>query len=141
MDVQKEREAFEIQFRNTKQYISILHFIEMGAAGSHQDIHSVFQRCDFNEDEYAHSSVQSGWSMWQAAKAQAVPKWISVEDELPPTDTMVLICWSDSPDIEPEKDFMDICTDTGCPFWANYLNDMPTHWMHLPVVAQEPAND
>lgn len=68
----------------------------------------------------------------QAAKAQAVPEWISVEDELPPTDTMVLICWSDSPDIEPEKDFMDICTDTGCPFWANYLNDMPTHWMPLP---------
>ena len=77
----------------------------------------------------------------QAVKAQAVPKWISVDDELPPTDTMVLICWSDSPDIEPEKDFMDICTDTGCPFWANYLNDMPTHWMHLPVVAQESAND
>lgn len=81
------------------------------------------------------------WLMWEKAKAQAVPEWISVEDELPPTDTMVLICWSDSPDIEPEKDFMDICTDTGCPFWANYLNDMPTHWMPLPDAPQEPAND
>lgn len=58
--------------------------------------------------------------------------WISVEDEFPPSDTMVLICWSDSPDIEPEKDFMDICMDTGCKFWSNYLNDEPTHWMPLP---------
>ncbi len=82
MDLQKEREAFEIQFRNTKQYISILHFIEMGAAGSHQDIHSVFQRCDFNEDEYAHSSVQSGWLMWQAAKANAVPEVVTIGNEL-----------------------------------------------------------
>jgi hypothetical protein len=58
--------------------------------------------------------------------------WISVEDELPHADTMVLICWQDNPDIEPEKDFMDICTDTGCKFWANYLNDEPTHWQPLP---------
>lgn len=59
-------------------------------------------------------------------------EWISVEDELPPSDEMVLICWSDSPEIEPEKDFMDICVDTGCPFWSNSLNDEPSHWMPLP---------
>ncbi len=106
-----------------------------------------FQNKKWDETKHGFEDdmLNMAWEMWSSAKhsikAQAVPKWISVEDELPPTDTMVLICWSDSPDIEPEKDFMDICTDTGCPFWANYLNDMPTHWMHLPVVAQEPAND
>ena len=103
------------------------------------------KKWDETKQGFEDDMLNMAWEMWSSAKhsikAQAVPKWISVEDELPPTDTMVLICWSDSPDIEPEKDFMDICTDTGCPFWANYLNDMPTHWMHLPVVAQESAND
>lgn len=122
MDIQKEREAFEIQFRNTKQYISILHFIEMGAAGSHQDIHSVFQRCDFNEDEYAHSSVQSGWSMWQAAKAQAVPKWISVEINSPNPHDQVLAFTNQNGTNIFETLFLDEFKD-----WKT------THWMPLPT--------
>ncbi|MDM1330037.1 DUF551 domain-containing protein [Acinetobacter indicus] len=105
------------------------------------EVAKLYQACKERDLTIAEREYLKGArDAWQA-KAQAVPEWISVEDELPPTDTMVLICWFDSPDIEPEKDFMDICTDTGCPFWANYLNDMPTHWMHLPVVAQGPAND
>lgn len=115
MDIQKEREAFEAIFN----HLDLSYVDNLG---------------------YCEYETQVAWQAWQAAKAQSVPEWISVEDELPPTDTMVLICWSDSPDVEPEKDFMDICTDTGCPFWANYLNEPPTHWMPLPrvIVAQEP---
>ncbi|TPV18769.1 hypothetical protein FJV20_19270, partial [Acinetobacter baumannii] len=60
-----------------------------------------------NEDKFrARSELNFGWSMWQKAKAQAVPTWIGVKDEEPPTDTMVLICWSDSPDVQPEIDYM-----------------------------------
>ncbi|WP_432708556.1 DUF551 domain-containing protein [Pedobacter sp.] len=107
-------------------------------------------RQTLTDDQLFEHSVENGqviwfkeqmrqmWLMWE--KAQAVPEWISVNDQLPPSDEMVLICWSDSPDIEPEKDFMDICVDTGCPFWANSLNDEPSHWMPLPK-AQEPTND
>ena len=78
--------------------------------------------------------------------------WISVEEAMPPLDKTVLICWSDSPDIEPEKDFL-ICwsslsdiepekdcliCDEGCPLrdWANFGGCHPTHWMPLPEPPQ-----
>lgn len=58
--------------------------------------------------------------------------WISVEDELPPMDTMVLISWFGE-DIEPEKDYMTYDEDQGIDYWANYNSgDEPTHWMPLP---------
>ncbi|EPU6879035.1 hypothetical protein ACVYWK_003551, partial [Acinetobacter baumannii] len=63
-------------------------------------------------------------------KAQAVPTWISVEDAWPPTDTMVLICWADAPEVTPEQDYMTIDEDLNS-VWANYHNDPPSHWMHF----------
>lgn len=66
----------------------------------------------------------------EKAKAQAVPTWISVEDEWPPTDIMVLICWVDAPDVTPEQDYMTIDEDLNS-VWANYQNDPPSHWMHF----------
>ncbi|VCX74059.1 hypothetical protein BANRA_00011 [Acinetobacter baumannii] len=59
-----------------------------------------------------------------------VPTWISVNDELPPTDIMVLICWADAPDVTPEQDYMTIDEDLNS-VWANYQNDPPSHWMHF----------
>ena len=127
MDIQKEREAFEHHLTDTG-------LVEFAGYGFEVD------ECD----EYLHEPTQVAWDSWLIglgrSKAQAVPQWISVNDQLPPSDEMVLICWSDSPDIEPEKDFMDICVDTGCPFWANSLNDEQSHWMPLPK-PQESAND
>ncbi|WP_375555611.1 hypothetical protein [Acinetobacter baumannii] len=67
---------------------------------------------------------------WAAAKAQAGPTWISVKDEEPPTDIMVLICWDDAPDVTPEQDYMTIDEDLNS-VWANYQNDPPSHWMHF----------
>ncbi|HFX6173899.1 TPA: DUF551 domain-containing protein [Acinetobacter baumannii] len=61
---------------------------------------------------------------------QAVPTWISVKDEEPPTDTMVLICWSDSPDVQPEIDYMT-CDEDLNHIWANFEIDPPTHWMYF----------
>jgi len=87
--------------------------------------------------------VNTGWAMWKKAinftKAQAVPEWNSVDDKEPPLGTMVLICWSDAPDVEPEKDYMDHDVDHGVNYWANYNDgDEPSHWMLLPKpVAQE----
>ena len=118
MDIQKEREAFEN------------HLKKMGKTDN-----ETFSKNE--DDSYQMEIIHFGWKIWQAAKTQAVSQWISVNDQLPPSDEMVLICWSDSPDIEPEKDFMDICVDTGCPFWANSLNDEPSHWMPLPKAQEQ----
>ncbi|HCW3772373.1 hypothetical protein [Acinetobacter baumannii] len=76
------------------------------------------------------AEINYGWDLWQKAKAQAVPTWISVKDEEPPTDIMVLICWADAPDVTPEQDYMTIDEDLNS-VWANYQNDPPSHWMHF----------
>ncbi|HFK9535742.1 hypothetical protein ACWPO1_15360 [Acinetobacter nosocomialis] len=88
---------------------------------------------DPSSEEYANKSYlkHEMFKAWKArAKAQAVPTWISVEDEWPPTDIMVLICWVDAPDITPEQDYMTIDEDLNS-VWANYQNDPPSHWMHF----------
>lgn len=66
--------------------------------------------------------------------------WISVNDKEPPCDETVLICWVDSPDIEPEKDYMT-CDENLDPYWVNYGNDKPTHWRTLPQPPKEQPND
>ena len=79
----------------------------------------------------------------EEAKAQTVPEWISLNAKEPPLGTMVLICWSDAPDVEPEKDYMDHDVDRGINYWANYNDgDEPSHWMLLPEpAAQEQSHD
>lgn len=148
MDIQEkqakwkqERPLFEAAFIHSH----LLPFFNFNENTGDYEIKSEYE----NDEDRALSFnvLNTGWAMWlrakRDAKAQTIPKWISVEDELPPSDTMVLICWSDSPDVEPEKDFMDVCVDTGCHFWANSLNDEPSHWMHLPEPpkAQEQGHD
>lgn len=81
----------------------------------------------------AYHSVNTGWAMWLRAKAQMEPTWISMDDEWPPTDIMVLICWVDSPDVNPEQDYMTIDEDLNS-VWVNYQNDPPSHWMHFDKV-------
>lgn len=88
--------------------------------------------------------VNSGWAMWkkavtfmlEKARAQAVPTWISLKDKEPPTDTMVLICWSNAPDVQPESDYMT-CDEDLNHIWANFYRDPPTHWMHFHKVPSE----
>ena len=59
-------------------------------------------------------------------------EWISVDEKLPPMDTMVLISWFGE-DVEPEKDYMTYDVDSGVEYWANFNEiDEPTHWMPLP---------
>ena len=93
------------------------------------------------------SNMNSRWDAWlrcakhrdaelEKAKAQAVPSWISVKDEEPPIDTMVLICWSDSPEVQPEIDYMT-CDEEINHYWANFERDPPTHWMYFHKVPSE----
>ncbi|WDM41217.1 DUF551 domain-containing protein [Acinetobacter nosocomialis] len=97
---------------------------------------------EYNEDELRvicnHAACEIGRlrAELEKAKAQAVPTWIGVKDEEPPIDTMVLICWSDSPDVQPEIDYMT-CDEDLNHIWANFYKDPPTHWMHFHKVPSE----
>ncbi|MRA44514.1 DUF551 domain-containing protein [Acinetobacter pittii] len=139
-DLNKEREAF----LNTFQY----HKGRRDIIFSHE--HELFMTRSNNPSEIAQkeiSNMNRRWDAWlrcakhrdaelEKAKAQAVPTWISVKDEEPPTDTMVLICWSDSPDVQPEIDYMT-CDEDLNHIWANFEIDPPTHWMYFHKVPSE----
>ena len=87
---------------------------------------------EFNEHW---DTFRAGWE----AKAQAVPEWISVDDRLPNRQVNVLVA--------SKHDFVCIASLTN-----NHKNNKfydgdglainsITHWMPLPDVPQEPAND
>ncbi len=139
-DLNKEREAFLNTFQYYKGRRDIIF--------SHE--HELFMTRSNNPSDIAQkeiSNMNSRWDAWlrcakhrdaelEKAKAQAVPTWISVKDEEPPTDTMVLICWSDSPDVQPEIDYMT-CDEDLNHIWANFEIDPPTHWMYFHKVPSE----
>ncbi|MBD0482850.1 hypothetical protein [Acinetobacter baumannii] len=103
-------------------------------------------KTDFSEDDLfeIYHRVNTGWAMWkkavsfmeEKAKAQAMPTWISINEDEPPLDTSVLICWSDSPEVQPEIDHMT-CDEDLNHVWANFYRDPPTHWMHFHKVPSE----
>ena len=69
---------------------------------------------------------------WQAAKAQAVPAWISVKDNLPPENILVL-GMSQTP-----RNIFNIYNVMAL---DEFEEADVTHWMPLPDAPQEPAND
>ena len=69
---------------------------------------------------------------WQAAKAQAVPEWISVKDNLPPENILVL-GMSQTP-----RNIFNIYNVMAL---DEFEEADVTHWMPLPDAPQEPAND
>ena len=122
MDLQKEREAFEKECR----LLCYKGNMVMSNLGSF----------------YNNEQTNWMWQMWLSAKAQAVPKLISVGDSLPPVDETVLVCWDYAADIEPEKEYLTLDEDYN-EYWPNCQDEPPTHWLPLPKVikAQEKANE
>ena len=78
------------------------------------------------------AQLNYGWSMWQAATAQAVPKWISVNDNLPPANILVLGMSQTRSNIFNIYNVMDL---------DEFEEADVTHWMPLPDAPQEPTND
>ena len=68
----------------------------------------------------------------QAAKAQAVPEWISVKDKLPPPNILVLGMSQTRSNIFNTYNVMDL---------DEFEEAEVTHWMPLPDAPQEPTND
>lgn len=84
----------------------------------------------------------TGRMIWQAAKTQAVPEWISVKEKTPPTDETVLVCWDYHPDVEPEKEYITLDEDLN-EYWPNCEAEPPTHWKLIPKPpkAQEQSHE
>lgn len=68
----------------------------------------------------------------QAAKAQAVPKWISVEEALPPGNILVLAM---------AQTFSNVFNVYNVMALDEFQESDITHWMPLPDVPQEPTHD
>ncbi|WP_374663860.1 DUF551 domain-containing protein [Acinetobacter sp.] len=119
MDIQKEREAFEN------------HLKKMGKTDN-----ETFSKNE--DDSYQMDIIHFGWKIWQAAKAQAVPGWVSVEDKLPIDGQDVIAFDAIKHCVFKGGDFLQgyIESDTG----HEYEEPVEvTHWMA--VEAQEPTND
>ena len=131
MDIQKEREEFE---RFKAKQIGI----------DYETLKNDLDDCErrFPNNRYAGWNFKSDWELWQEAKSQAVPEWISVADEMPPVEQTVLVCWDYAPDIEPDKEYTTTDEDLN-EYWPNCQDEPPTHWMPLPKVikAQEQSHE
>ena len=140
MDTQKEREAFEEFYKTqilTKDY----------------EIEMIDQLTEFHIETglYEYVRMQTAWQSWQAAKAQAAPEWISVKDQLPPSDPYNREYWVyETLNNKVQHDYW-VCPDSDLdqdfePFFNNWLREV-TYWMPMvkypkpPVQTQEPAND
>ncbi|MDC5349839.1 DUF551 domain-containing protein [Acinetobacter baumannii] len=131
-----EREALVAQIEEFKKDAMELWFVpELAASYKNMDMFS-YSIVGSNEVFFMREQARQLWAFWNKAKAQAVPTWISIEDEEPPLDEMVLICWSDSPDVQPEIDYMASDKDLNH-IWVNFENDPPTHWMYFHKVPNE----
>ena len=159
MDIQEkqaewnqERPLFEAEFIHSH----LLPFFNFNENTGDYEIKSEYE----NDEDRALSFnvLNTGWAMWlrakRDAKAQAVPKWVSVEDRLPPCDFE--FCETG----EHVSNVVLIHSATTCGFnmgmghvnedgvWNAYSGEhdfmnvlMVTHWMPLPDAPQEPADD
>ena len=111
MDIKKEREAFE---KHASKFFKTNEAFE-----------------DDGEN-YVYDEVKFMWDCWLAAEAQAVPKWISVKDNLPPANILVLGMSQTRSNIFNVYNVMAL---------DEFEEADVTHWMPLPDAPQEPTND
>ena len=112
-------------------------FQEWYIANHHDgDIHPNQQLLEWSEKGgfYFASSVEDLWEAWQAAKAQAVPKWISVDDELPSEGDLLL--GISTTKLAKFNVYQVVALD-------EFDDCEITHWMHLPQApkAQEQSHE
>ena len=103
-----------------------------------------------NNDEAEHLEMIAAKSMvlgelyerakWQA-KAQAVPKWISVKDKLPSDDIGRVLAWVVEQNSLGKCGFVWNCSHSNGVFSDKFETFQVTHWMPLPDAPQEPTND
>lgn len=85
MDINKEKIAHEKHLLSQGVDFKYLPNIQ------YNELENVYELIEW-DDEYSEAlnEINSSWCTWQAAKAQAVQEWISVKDNLPPANILVL---------------------------------------------------
>ncbi len=100
---------------------------------------------EFGDDLLIHFSDIDEEKIWalmvEAAKAQAVPKWISVKDKLPSDDIGRVLAWVVEQNSLGKCGFVWNCSHSNGVFSDKFETFQVTHWMPLPDAPQEPAND
>ena len=141
MDIQKEKNLYLAKLLE-QEVIKQDEFEDLVFKPEINAFHSNYLSSRFMDN------INFGWSAWQAAKAQAVPEWISVKDKLPGFNQSVLSCdgfeTCVAEYLESCKNEYGVFFEEG--FWINgaaSIFENVTHWMPLPeaIEAQEPTND
>ena len=114
--------------------------------GDFEGMHPKAKLFGFDEDKKLYTgdgveSINHQWTTWCACigmlhlevkEAQAVPKWISVKDNLPPANILVLGMSQTRSNIFNIYNVMAL---------DEFEEADVTHWMPLPDAPQEPTND
>ena len=127
MDIQKEKIAHEKHLLSQGVDFKYLPNIQ------YSELENVYELIEWDEEySEALNEINSSWCTWQAAKTQAVPKWISVKDNLPPANILVLGMSQTRSNIFNIYNVMAL---------DEFEEADVTHWMPLPDAPQEPTND
>ena len=106
------------------------------------EIAKLYQACKERDLTIAEREYLKGArDAWQAAKAQAVPKWISVKDKLPSDDIGRVLAWVVEQNSLGKCGFVWNCSHSNGVFSDKFETFQVTHWMPLPDAPQEPTND
>ena len=140
MDIQKEKNLYLAKLLE-QEVIKQDEFEDLVFKPEINAFHSNYLSSRFMDN------INFGWSAWQAAKAQAVPEWISVKDKLPGFNQSVLSCdgfeTCVAEYLESCKNEYGVFFEEG--FWINgaaSIFENVTHWMPLPeaIEAQEQSD-
>ena len=127
MDIQKEKIAHEKHLLSQGVDFKYLPNIQ------YSELENVYELIEWDEEySEALNEINSSWCTWLAAKTQAVPKWISVKDNLPPANILVLGMSQTRSNIFNIYNVMAL---------DEFEEVDVTHWMPLPDAPQEPTND
>ncbi|WP_257220862.1 hypothetical protein [Acinetobacter sp. YH12233] len=125
MDIQKEKIAHEKHLLSQGVDFKYLPNIQ------YNELENVYELIEWDEEySEALNEINSSWCTWQAAKSQAVPEWISVKNAMPKAGSQVLAY--------DDYGFVSVANIDGC---EDPNNVYFSHWLPLPPMAQEQAND
>lgn len=119
MEIQKQREDF-------KEFI----------ANKYKDL--IDQRVCINSDgDYMAWDMQVAWATWQAATAQAVPEWISVNDKMPDEGDEVFVHhYGHIVQATKDQKYSGGFKQRNCYGWEA-VSSYISHWMPMSVVLPE----
>ena len=144
MDIEKEREAFLAHMRS----ISSAGFMfELDEYGNFDDVSMAYawsawqaakdeshKQAALYQSEINHLAQANQQWREKAAKAQAVPEWISVEDKLPSDDIGRVLAWVVEQNSLGKCGFAWNCSHSNGVFSDKFETFQVTHWMPLPAL-------